>query len=67
MPARPGIQRGDEDSWFFSSGHLSPLQREAAAEYRCDHVSLEAAAMKKSEKLYIVVVELLKKNTVYFM
>lgn len=52
---------------FFSSGHLSPLQREAAAEYRCHHVSLEAAAMKKSDKLDIVVVELLKKNTVYYM
>lgn len=62
MPAGPRIQHGDEDSWFFSSGHLSPLQRGAAAEYRCHHVSSEAAAMKKSDKLYIVVVELLKKK-----
>lgn len=47
---------------FFSSGHLSPLQREAAAEYRCRHVSLEAAAMKISDQWYIVIVELLKQK-----
>lgn len=52
MPAGLGTQHCDEDSLFYSSGHLSPLQREAAAEYRCHHVSFEPAAMRKSDKMY---------------